>query len=121
MEFIQSHYHIGEDGIIKVIRCDPVKLGSKESLEYGPCSDDHGPPKWIIDGQDVYDLMTPSFFGQNVHLYYLVAGAHSIAVMIDNIPLEPHGDYAKLPRVSPAPEDFINNDIELALRGHLYG
>jgi hypothetical protein len=63
--------------------------------------------------------MTPSFFGENVHLSYLVAGAHSLAVMIDNIP-QLSSDYAILLRVSPAPEDFINNEIELALRGHIY-
>lgn len=120
MEFVQSHYHIGEDGMIKVVSCDSVELGSKERFEYGPCSEDHGPPKWIIDGHDIYDLMTPSFFGKNVHLYYLVTGAHSIAVMIDNIPLELSSDYTILPRVSPAPENFINNEIELALRGYVH-
>ncbi|KAI7974211.1 hypothetical protein EIK77_000028 [Talaromyces pinophilus] len=118
MEFIQNHYHIGEDGIIKVVSCDAVELGSKERPEYGPYSEDHGPPMWIIDGHDIYDLMTPSFFGQNVHLYYLVVGPHSIAVMIDHIPPEPSSDYTSLPRVSPAPEDFVNNEIELALRGY---
>lgn len=121
MEFVQSHYRIGEDGMIKVVCCDSVELGSKKRLEYGPCSEGHGPPKWIIHGHDTYDLMTPSFFGENVHLYYLVAGAHSIAVMIDNIiPPMMSSDYTVLPRVSPAPEDFINNEIELALRGYVH-
>lgn len=119
MEFIQSHYHIGEDGIIKVVSCDAVELGRKEMPEYGPYSED-GPPKWIMDGHDIYDLMTPSLFGQNVHLYYLVIGPHSIPVMIDNIPSELSSDYTRLPRVSPAPEDFINNEVELALRGYTY-
>lgn len=94
-------------------------VGARLQFRCRVLSEDQGPPKWIIDGHNLYDLMTPSFFGQNVHLYYLVVGAHSIPVMIDDIPPDPSSDYTSLPRVMPAPEDFVKDEIKLAVRGYI--
>jgi hypothetical protein len=126
MDVIQKHYKINEKGTAKVISNDFVELGHKSVLLYGLPSEDLQCPTWIQHGEDIYDLITPSYFGPDQHLYCAMVGFYGIYVRITNLPrtLRADGvcprefaDVPYSPRVYPAPEEVVNNEEGLALRG----